>query len=87
MKKFIIILVSVVLFASCKNAMKNMSPAVSGKVNEILVIADKNVWDGQVGDSIRAWFQQDQEGLPQVEPLFDMLNLPELHFDKNIKDL
>ncbi|KIO43009.1 DUF4837 family protein [Sanguibacteroides justesenii] len=85
MKKFIIILVSVVLFASCKNAMKNMSPAVSGKVNEILVIADKNVWDGQVGDSIRAWFQQDQEGLPQVEPLFDMLNLPELHFDKNIK--
>ena len=60
-------------------------PAITGKINQVLVIADKNVWTGPVGDTIKAFFGQDQDGLPQVEPIMDVMNLPEMYFDKNMK--
>lgn len=85
MRKVVFILVVISFLASCKNETKKLMPSITGKINEILVVANENVWKGPVGDSIRAYFQQEQDGLPQAEPIFDLLNLPEVHFNKNMK--
>lgn len=85
MKRIIFILGIIVILGACKETTKNLMPAVTGKINQVLVIAEKNMWDGAVGDTIKAFFGQEQDGLPQAEPIFDVLNLPERYFDKNMK--
>ena len=85
MKNIVFVFVMVLMLGSCKDATKNLMPSVTGKINQVLVIAEKNMWDGAVGDTIREFFGQDQDGLPQAEPIFDVLNLPEKYFDKNMK--
>lgn len=84
--------ISFLLFAaaltttSCKESgRKAMLPAVSGSTNELLVIMNKALWDGPAGDSVKTYFGQSQLGLPQPEPMFDVLNLPLSNFDKNVK--
>jgi len=75
------------LWASCKDsgARKSALPPVSGAANEILVIMPKALWQTNLGDTIRHFFGQEQLGLPQPEPMFDIMNLPPAHFDKNVK--
>lgn len=72
---------------SCKEGggRKAALQAVTGSVNEILVITPKVRWDGPIGDSIRAYFGQPQMGLPQGEPVFDLIGLPMSNFDKTVK--
>ena len=85
MKNIVFVFVMVLMLGSCKDATKNLMPAATGKINQVLIIAEKNTWDGPVGDTIREFFGQEQDGLPQAEPIFDVLNLPEKYFDKNMK--
>jgi len=72
---------------SCKEGggRKAALQAVTGSVNEILVITPKVRWDGPIGDSIRAYFGQPQMGLPQGEPVFDLISLPMSNFYKTVK--
>ena len=72
---------------SCKEGggRKAALQAVTGSVNEILMITPKVRWDGPIGDSIRAYFGQPQMGLPQGEPVFDLISLPMSNFDKTVK--
>lgn len=72
---------------SCKEGggRKAALQAVTGSVNEILVITPKVRWDGPIGDSIRAYFGQPQMGLPQGEPVFDLISLLMSNFDKTVK--
>lgn len=72
---------------SCKEGggRKAALQAVTGSVNEILVITPKVRWEGPIGDSIRAYFGQPQMGLPQGEPVFDLISLPISNFDKTVK--
>ena len=82
---FVVIMVSV---WSCKEggeAGKSMLSTVSGATNELMVIMPKALWDGAVGDTIKQFFGQAQIGLPQGEPIFDLLNLPPARFEKNVK--
>lgn len=72
---------------SCKDgdSRKSMLPPVSGSTNELMVILPKNQWQGPVGDTIKHFFGQEQVGLPQPEPIFDLINLPPANFEKNVK--
>lgn len=81
----VLFIVVLALAISCKDGQKSMLPAVNGATNEILVVMNKSLWDGNVGDTVKHWFGQDQVGLPQAEPIFDLLNLPLAMFDKNVK--
>ena len=85
MRKILFVFAMILVLGSCKNATKNLMPSISGKINQVLVIAEKNVWNGPVGDTIKAFFGQEQDGLPQAEPIMDVMNLPEMYFDKNMK--
>ena len=77
MKNIVFVFVMVLMLGSCKDATKNLMPAVTGKINQVLIIAEKNTWDGLVGETMREFCGQEQDGLPQAEPIFDVLNLPE----------
>lgn len=91
MKKLVYILFCVLIGVSCKDSGSGSGrksgnhPAVSGKLNQVVVIISNNQWEGAVGDSIKTWFGQDYEVLPQSEPIFDLMHLPKEHFNKEIK--
>lgn len=49
MKNIVFVFVMVLMLGSCKDATKNLMPAVTGKINQVLIIAEKNTWDGSRG--------------------------------------
>lgn len=91
MKKSLLLISSILLialtFSACKDSdgRKSMLQSVSGSTNELMVILPKAQWDGPVGDSIKQFFGQPQVGLPQGEPVFDLINLPPSNFERNVK--
>lgn len=61
-------------FLSCDREAKTLQ--ASGKLNTISVIIDDDLWNGEIGDSIRNKFAAPVTGLPQEEPLFDINQYP-----------
>lgn len=66
----------VVIFFSCKKEVTTVLKKSSGKINNIAVIIDDQLWNGEVGDSIRNKFAAPVIGLPQEEPLFTINQYP-----------
>lgn len=64
------------LFFSCKNSDHHSPRKTSGKINAISVIIDDQLWNGDIGDSIRNKFASPVIGLPQEEPLFNINQYP-----------
>ncbi|MFV8341537.1 DUF4837 family protein [Flavobacterium sp. XS2P39] len=58
------------LFVSCTKKNDNLHRITTGKINTISVIIDDQLWNGEIGDSIRNKFASPVIGLPQEEPLF-----------------
>ena len=56
-------------------------PASNGNLNTISIVADNIVWEGEVGESIRAIFAAPLNGLPTDEPMFNMRQIPTQVFD------
>lgn len=71
---FILLFISI-LFFSCKQEMSTPE-RVNGKINNISVIIDDLLWNGEIGDSIRNKFASPVYGLPQEEPLFTINQFP-----------
>jgi hypothetical protein len=65
-----------VVTSACTRKAPADSATTSGKINTISVIIDDQLWNGQVGDSIRNTFAAPVLGLPQEEPLFDINQYP-----------
>ncbi|MCF8331509.1 MAG: DUF4837 family protein [Bacteroidales bacterium] len=78
------ILVVFFLFSGCDTTVKEVSkkPSSSGSTLEMIVISDKDVWNGITGDAVREYFKQDQPGLGQSEPMFDVRQLPFKKFNE-----
>ncbi|MEL1239947.1 DUF4837 family protein [Flavobacterium flavipallidum] len=76
MNKFhFILLFFSIFFISCKQ--ENINPQkTNGKINNISVIIDDLLWNGEIGDSIRNKFASPVIGLPQEEPLFTINQFP-----------
>ena len=66
---------SLLLF-SCKNNNDQLPRKSSGKINTISVIIDDQLWNGDIGDTIRKKFATPVIGLPQEEPLFNINQYP-----------
>ncbi|CAM4053876.1 DUF4837 family protein [Flavobacterium weaverense] len=67
--------VSLLLF-SCKKENEALPRKTVGKINTISVIIDDQLWNGDIGDSIRNKFASPVIGLPQEEPLFNINQYP-----------
>ena len=64
------------LFFSCTKKSDNSPRKATGKINTISVIIDDQLWNGEVGDSIRNKFASPVIGLPEEEPLFTINQYP-----------
>ncbi|MFV5694144.1 DUF4837 family protein [Flavobacterium sp. LB3P122] len=64
------------LFFSCIKKNDNLHRKTEGKINTISVIIDDQLWNGEIGDSIRNKFASPVIGLPQEEPLFTINQYP-----------
>ena len=75
-KNLFLFLLIPVLFFSCKKQGEGMPRKATGKINTISVIIDDQLWNGEIGDSIRNKFASPVIGLPQEEPLFTINQYP-----------
>jgi len=70
----------------CKNGKKgNLLPNVSGKAGEVLVVIDRDQWEGNLGVAIRGVLADDCPYLAQREPLFTLSNVPTGTFNNMFK--
>ena len=73
---FLSLLVSLILLVSCKKEAVSLPRIANGKINNIAIIVDDALWNGEVGDSVRNKFAAPVLGLPQEEPLFNINQYP-----------
>src|SRR6476620_8117197 len=73
---FLCLFLTLFLFSCKEQGPKSLAKA-SGKINTIAVIIDDELWNGEIGDSIRNKFAAPVTGLPQEEPLFTINQYPE----------
>jgi hypothetical protein len=75
-KLFFLFPLFAVLFFSCNKKNDDLPRKATGKINTISVIIDDQLWNGEIGDSIRNKFASPVIGLPQEEPLFTINQYP-----------
>ncbi|UQD55617.1 DUF4837 family protein [Flavobacterium sp. K5-23] len=64
------------LIISCKKDDHVLARKTTGSINTISVIIDDQLWNGEIGDTIRNKFASPVVGLPQEEPLFTINQYP-----------
>lgn len=84
MRKFFLTAALVSAFAllmtSCEGG--GVSPA-AGKEGEIVVVVDRDAWEGDLGTTMQMIFESDYPCLPQSEPKFKLVNITKA----NLRDL
>ena len=73
--RFLLLLIPF-FFISCTQKSDTLPRKATGKINTISVIIDDQLWNGEVGDSIRNKFASPVIGLPEEEPLFTINQYP-----------
>ncbi|WP_417362680.1 DUF4837 family protein [Galbibacter sp.] len=77
MRHFLIALVVLLSVVSCEeDSKKNYLPDSVGAINTLSVVIDNELWKGAVGDTIRKYYAAEVIGLPWVEPLFSIHQMP-----------
>ncbi len=84
MKRNILLIFTIIfaanLLLSCSNKGEILYTKVTGKANELVVVMSDESWEGVPGKVLRESLGQDQIGLPQTEPLFDIVRVPPAGF-------
>lgn len=62
-------------FQSCKGRRGALLPNISGKAGEIIVVIEKNDWEGTLGSSVRELLAGDCPYLASKEPLYTLVNV------------
>jgi hypothetical protein len=76
-----LVLISVVGFISC-NSEQATKASATGSPNEIIVVAEDNLWKTSLGDSIKNFFGSSRTGLPQDEPLYKVVQIKLSEFNR-----
>lgn len=83
---FIAIPVLLVFLASCGKDDEAVSlMSVSGNPGEVIVVTTKAQWNGETGKTIRAHFEKPVYGMPQEEPLFNVVRTNTSDFERVFK--
>jgi hypothetical protein len=81
MKSLLTALILVFLMASCsQQGQQMMHKNISGKAGELVIVISKKSWDDVPGNLLRQTLAQPQYSLPQDEPLFDLISVPQEAF-------
>jgi hypothetical protein len=76
MNKTLFLFLFVTVLFSCKKKTDTLNQYNASDINTISVIIDDQLWNSEVGDSIRNKFASPVLGLPQEEPLFTLKQFP-----------
>lgn len=86
MKNIILLIAISVSLISCNQKdSKKLLPGSVGRFNELMVVANDNIWDGKVGIELKKVITSDVIGLPQPEPQFAITQIPHRGFDGFLK--
>lgn len=84
-QRLILSLAAVASLFSCKESRKPLLPNVSGKAGEVLVVIERENWEGDLGVAIRETLAAETPYLAQREPLFNLSNVPPGSFNNMFK--
>ena len=76
MNKTLFLFTSFLLLVSCNQKKPNTNTEATNSFNTISVIIDDQLWNGEVGDSIRNKFASPVLGLQEEEPMFTLNQFP-----------
>lgn len=87
MKLFLNIIIFALAFFSCNEtaSKKVYKPQSSGNINSLLVVVDDDLWGASVGEAIRRHIGSEIYGLPQIEPQFDLRQVPKSVFSDFVR--
>lgn len=71
-------------FSSCKND-KTLMKNITGKSGELVIVIPKETWSAASGKLVKEIMGQPQLGLPQDEPIFDLIDVPPSAFTEIFK--
>ena len=84
--RLMVLVACVLSLLGCKQGdKKNLLPNVSGKAGEVLVVIERDQWEGNLGVAIRDVLAIDTPYLAQREPLFNLSNVPPGSFNSMFK--
>ena len=80
----IIVMLLTLMAVSCGDGkvQKSLLPGVSGSAGEVLVVMDRGYWSKDTGKQFKNLLTEDTPGLPQSEPLFNVINIPRKAFSE-----
>lgn len=81
---FLVIATAVVLH-SCSSDSQVMNKNITGAASELVVVISKDAWGGSTGKLMRQSLAQSHVGLPQDEPMFDVIDVPHAAFTNIFK--
>jgi len=79
MQKFLLVASILLLTFSCKDGKSsndNVYFDSTGKINEVSVVVDNDLWSGTIGETVRNILASPVYGLPQEEPIFNINQIP-----------
>ncbi|MDR3227709.1 MAG: DUF4837 family protein [Prevotellaceae bacterium] len=82
--KITVILSAIIFFNSCKDENKIL-PSSTGKAGEVIVVANANEWNGNIGETIRKILTESDTLLPQPEAKFSIINISHRQFSNILK--
>ncbi len=66
----------------CKTDNETLKPKISGSAGEVLVVAPDYLWNSPAGDTLEGVLTQEVPYLPQPEPMFTVIHVTPVNFDK-----
>lgn len=77
---FLAFSLALVFLVSCSSDSSHMKKNITGRAGELVVVISKKSWEGRPGKIVREGLAQSHVGLPQDEPLFDVIDVPHAAF-------
>lgn len=88
MQNFIklLFILPLIYFSSCSSTEEDkMLMQISGSPGEVILVATTNQWNGLIGKAVRNHFQEPVYGMPQKEPLFNVVRTGQKDFERVFK--
>ena len=74
-----------IIVNACSSGVKNITTSSTGRNGEILIVTDRDLWRGDLKDTITNYFTAFQDGLPQAEPKFSIFQTPTDEFNRILR--
>jgi hypothetical protein len=86
-KNFAIVLLSLLILTQCsEETQKSMGlkpiPNSFGDINEVVIVADRDIWEGSIGDTLDFYYSSAYPILPQPEPMLDLRHFTPEELDR-----